>query len=544
MQDTLRQAISDALARFGLVAGEIALEQPARRAHGDLSSNVALTLAKQAQQPPRQLAESLAQQLNSAELSHVESVEVAGPGFVNFRLSDSWWQSVVEDVLTLGVDNYARLDFGQGIKVNLEFISANPTGPLHAGHARGAAFGDALAQILKRCGYDVSTEFYVNDQGRQLKLFAESLRAVKDGTPLPEDGYRGDYVVEWAQELNDEVDDLRRWARDKSLADQQQTLSKLSISFDRWFNESELVETGRVHALLEELLAQDKAYEKDGATWLRVSHYGDSQDRVLVKSNGDLTYLTPDIAYHADKLSRADQLIDIWGADHHDYVTRLKSALAAIGEDTSRVEIITCQIVKLMRAGTEVKLSKRTGDLISIDELIEDISSDATKFAYLQQTPDSHLTIDLDVLRESSMENPVYYVQYAHVRACAILRQAAQLGAAGSGAGAGGGTETEAGGSGTRLELLNHERELELMRLMRNLPDELQTACTARTPHRIVAWLKELASAFHGFYHDCRVTGNDVPEELTQARLSLVKAAQICLAIGLHLAGVSTPERM
>ena len=508
-----------------------------------------MALAKQAQLPPRQLAEQLAEQLTAADIPHVAAIEVAGPGFLNFRLANSWWQSVVAEVVSQGTPDYARLSFGQGVKVNLEFVSANPTGPLHAGHARGAAFGDALARILRRCGFEVATEFYVNDEGNQLELFAASLQAVMDGSPVPEDGYHGDYVAQWAQELGNgssadagsasadsdsDPANLKQPARDHAIAHQRQTLSRLGVSFDRWFFESELVQGGQVQTLLAQLTADNKAYEKDGATWLRVSDYGDNQDRVLVKSNGDLTYLTPDIAYHLNKLERADQLIDIWGADHHDYVMRMRAALAATGAAAERFEVITCQIVRLMRGGAEVKLSKRTGDLISIDELLDDIGADATRFAYLQQTPDSHLSVDLDVLRDNSMDNPVYYVQYAHVRACAIMRQAGELGEGG-----------EFGDmSAPELNLLEHERELELMRLLADLPTELRTAATARAPHRIVAWLKELASAFHGFYHDCRVTGDDVSPELTQARLALVKATRVGLAIGLELTGVSAPESM
>ena len=554
MQDILREAISQALHQIDsplspdtpLSPSSITLEQPARREHGDLSCNAAMALAKQAQLPPRQLAEQLAEQLTAADIPHVAAIEVAGPGFLNFRLANSWWQSVVTEVVRQGTPNYARLNFGQGVKVNLEFVSANPTGPLHAGHARGAAFGDALARILRRCGFEVATEFYVNDEGNQLELFAASLQAAMDGSPVPEDGYHGDYVAEWAKELGDgsssEADsdpidsnpasdlyNLMKQARNHAIAHQEHTLSRLGVSFDRWFFESELVQGGQVQTLLSELTVSNKAYEKDGATWLRVSDYGDNQDRVLVKSNGDLTYLTPDIAYHLNKLERADQLIDIWGADHHDYVMRMRAALAATGAAAERFEVITCQIVRLMRGGSEVKLSKRTGDLISIDELLDDIGADATRFAYLQQTPDSHLSVDLDVLRDNSMDNPVYYVQYAHVRACAIMRQAS---AANNPA------------ADPELNLLEHERELELMRLLADLPAELRTAATARAPHRIVAWLKELASAFHGFYHDCRVTGDDVSSELTQARLALVKATQVGLAIGLELTGVSAPESM
>ena len=514
---------------------------------------------------------------------HVSRVEIAGPGFINFHLADSWWHAVLEQVVTEGAD-YGRSSFGAGHQVNLEFVSANPTGPLHAGHARGAAYGDALGSILERCGYEVEREFYVNDRGTQLDNFAVSLAARRVGLPPPPDGYHGDYVDEWASELpgdlaevikkieprpapindgrntgkasvgisasdeglnTDELDhwysrvtdhpsfdDLCAWGRDHSIADQRNTLGRLNIVFDKWFSETSLLESGRVDDLLAGLRADGTSYQKDGATWLRVSDFGDDQDRVLVKSDGELTYLLPDIAYHQDKLSRADTLIDIWGADHHGYIARMKAAIAAFGENPERLEVILCQIVKLQRDGKEVKLSKRKGDIIALGEIIDEIGPDAARFAYLLQSPDSQQTVDLNVLAEKSMENPVFYVQYAHVRACAILRQAAELG-----------IERQSV-SETNLSLLSHEREREVLRCLGDLPAEIETACRARAPHRIVSWLRDLASAFHSFYHDCRVTGDDVPDDLTHARLSLVDAVRIGLAIGLDLVGVSKPERM
>ena len=485
---------------------------------------------------------------------HVSGVEIAGPGFINFHLADSWWHAVLEQVVTEGAD-YGRLSFGEGHLVNLEFVSANPTGPLHAGHARGAAYGDALGSILERCGYEVEREFYVNDRGAQLDIFAVSLAARRVGLPPPPDGYHGDYVDEWAHELPEDLaemvegieprdewyaqvashssfGDLRAWGRDHSIADQRATLGRLSIVFDKWFSETSLLESGRVEDLLAGLRAEGTSFQKDGATWLRVSDFGDDQDRVLVKSDGELTYLLPDIAYHQDKLARADTLIDIWGADHHGYIARMKAAISAFGENPERLEVILCQIVKLQRDGKEVKLSKRKGDIIALGEIIDEIGPDAARFAYLLQSPDSQQTVDLNVLAEKSMENPVFYVQYAHVRACAILRQAEELG-----------IERQAV-SETNLALLSHEREREVLRCLGDLPAEIETACHARAPHRIVSWLRELASAFHSFYHDCRVTGDDVPDDLTQARLCLVDAVRIGLAIGLDLVGVSKPERM
>ena len=557
IQDILREALGEAFGRLGVDAGEvgdIGLEQPARREHGDWSSNAAMVLAKSAGKPPRDLAGEVCDVLAGDLPKHVSGAEIAGPGFINFHLADSWWHAVLEQVVTEGAD-YGRLNFGEGHQVNLEFVSANPTGPLHAGHARGAAYGDALGSILERCGYEVEREFYVNDRGAQLDIFAVSLAARRVGLPPPPDGYHGDYVDEWASELPGDLaemvegieprdewyaqvashssfGDLRAWGRDHSIADQKATLGRLNIVFDKWFSETSLLESGRVEDLLAGLRTDGTSYKKDGATWLRVSDFGDDQDRVLVKSDGELTYLLPDIAYHQDKLARADTLIDIWGADHHGYIARMKSAIAAFGENPERLEVILCQIVKLQRDGKEVKLSKRKGDIIALGEIIDEIGPDAARFAYLLQSPDSQQTVDLNVMAEKSMENPVFYVQYAHVRACAILRQAEELG-----------IERQAV-SETNLALLSHEREREVLRCLGDLPAEIETACHARAPHRIVSWLRELASSFHSFYHDCRVTGDDVPDDLTHARLSLVDAVRIGLAIGLDLVGVSKPERM
>lgn len=634
IQDILREALGEAFGRLGVDAGEvdgIGLEQPARREHGDWSSNAAMALAKSAGKSPRDLAGEVCEVLAGDLPQHVSGVEIAGPGFINFHLADSWWHAVLERVVTEGAD-YGRLSFGEGHRVNLEFVSANPTGPLHAGHARGAAYGDALGSILERCGYEVEREFYVNDRGAQLDIFAVSLAARLVGLPVPPGGYQGDYVDEWARELpgnlaeivegitprpaplavgnastasdsarwaaeglsgkepgnsgndsndltteaiNPDVnnpvselknletekniyanldrdafntdqldhwyaqvadhssfDDIRTWGRNHAIADQQTTLGRLNIVFGKWFSETSLVDGDNVSNLLAQLEAKGTAYQKDGATWLRVSDFGDDQDRVLVKSDGEFTYLLPDIAYHQDKLARADTLIDIWGADHHGYIARMKAAIAAFGENPERLEVILCQIVKLLRDGKEVKLSKRKGDIITLDEIIDEIGPDAARFAYLLQSPDSQQTVDLNVLAEESMENPVFYVQYAHVRACAILRQAAELGIA------------RLAVSECDLSLLSNEREREVLRCLGDLPAELETACHARAPHRIVSWLRDLASAFHSFYHDCRVTGDDVADDLTHARLALVDAVRIGLAIGLDLVGVSKPERM
>jgi arginyl-tRNA synthetase len=534
IRDDLIAALDSALTSVGVEArpDEIGLERPAHRDHGDWSSNIAMVLAKQVGRPPRDLAADLAADLNSEPPEHVALVEVAGPGFVNFRLGDSWLHAVLAAVIEQGEQDYARHDFGAGTRVNVEFVSANPTGPLHAGGGRWAAYGDSLATILERCGYEAHREYYLNDRGTQMGLFAASLTARRDGTELPEDGYRGDYIREWAAEMPAAADP-REWGYARVKQDIRESLAAQGVDFDTWFSERSLVESGAIEATLAELTAKGATYEADGATWLRTTEYGDDKDRVIVRSDGEYTYVLPDIAYHRDKFERGfDLLIDIWGSDHHGYVKRLQAGMAALGYDPDQLQIILGQLVKLVRDGEEAKISKRAGEMVLIGDLLDLVGPDAARMTFLQQSLDSRQTIDLDVISAKTMDNPVYYVQYAHARISSIGRRRDEV-------------DLERRPlAQVDLSLLEHERELDVLRALAELPDMVALAANDRSPHRVAGWLRDLAAAFHGFYHDCYVIADSVPPELTQARLWLVESSRIGLVIGLGLLGVSAPETM
>ncbi len=531
---SLANALSSALTAAGidLPGGfEAALERPARREHGDWSSNAALATAKNAGRNPRDLASEVAAWLKENRPEHVAEVSVAGPGFINFQLAPSWLHSVVREAVAAGVERYGRHDFGQGQSVIVEFVSANPTGPVHAGHGRGAAFGDAVARLLERCGYDVHREFYINDRGTQMDLYAASLAAAAAGEPVPDEGYGGQYIADWAAEMPADTDP-RHWGKQRALDDQRAVLGSMAVEFDSWFSEQSLLDSGAIDKTLAALDAAGASYEHDGARWLRSSDHGDDKDRVLVKSDGEYTYLLPDIAYHRDKLERADLLINIWGADHHGYVPRMKAAMAALGSNPDRLEVVITQLVKLERDGKPVKLAKRTGNIIELRDVIDEVGSDATRFTYLIQSMDSTPTFDLGKAAAQVMENPVFYVQMAHARVCSIATRATADGV------------TRIGIDDVDLTVLVHERELEIMRQLSTLGEVIAAAARERAPHRVIAWLREFAAAVHSFYHDCYVVGSDIPPELTQARLVLIDSARVGLAVGLSVLGVSAPETM
>jgi arginyl-tRNA synthetase len=533
IQDDLADALRAAVARVGVDAPDVIhLERPARREHGDWSSNVAMATAKQAGRNPRELATEIAKVLNDNPPAHVSSVEVAGPGFVNFRLHDSWLHDVLREVVEQGEPGFARSDAGAGLRVNVEFVSTNPTGPVHAGGGRWAAYGDSLARILERNGYAPHREFYLNDRGVQMQLFGQSLVARKQGRPVPEGGYQGEYVAEWAAEMPDDADPLE-WGYERVKKDVAETLERIRVHFDTWFSERSMVESGAIEATLEDLRAHGVVYEADGAVWLRTTEFGDDKDRVLVKSDGEPTYVLPDIAYHRDKFNRGFRLlIDVWGADHHGYMQRLKIGIQALGHAPDELEIILGQFVTLVRGGEEVKLSKRSGNVVTLSEVIDEVGPDAARLTFLLQSIDTKQVFDIDLVRSEAMENPVYYVQYAHARIASIERVAAERG-----------VERQPLGE-VDLSLLTHERELDVLRSVAELPDVVRLACVERAPHKVTTWVRELAGRFHGFYHDCYVMGTDVPPALTQARLWLVEAARVGLAIGLDLLGVSAPDSM
>jgi arginyl-tRNA synthetase len=532
IRDSLATALRAALTDLGVDApAEIHLERPGRREHGDWSSNVAMATAKQSGRNPRELAGLLVERLNAAPPAHVDRAEIAGPGFVNFHLRETWLHDVLVDVVTGGEEGYARLDLGGGKRVNVEFVSANPTGPLHAGGGRWAAYGDSLCRILQRCGYVVHREYYLNDRGVQMELFGASLAARKAGTDLPDDGYAGEYIREWAAEMPDGVDPAE-WGYERVKLELRASLGGIGVEFDTWFSERSLVESGAVEATLADLRARGVAFDADGAVWLRTTDFGDDKDRVLVKSDGEPTYLLPDLAYHRDKFGRGfDLLIDVWGADHHGYIARLKAGVQALGHAPDELEIILGQLVTLMRAGEQVRLSKRAGEMVLLDDLVAAVGADVARLTFLLQSLDTRQTIDLDLITTQSNENPVFYVQYANARIHSIGRRAAEAGI------------ERAAREGVDLSLLVHERELDVLRKLSELPEIVALACGDRAPHKISTWVRELADRFHGFYHDCYVIG-DVPPDLTQARLWLVEAARTGLAIGLDLLGVSAPEAM
>ncbi|CAB4343396.1 MAG: arginine--tRNA ligase [Actinobacteria bacterium] len=534
IRDTLAAALRSALSTLEIqpIPESVHLERPARREHGDWSSNIALATAKAAGWNPRELAGRMAEILNADLPAHVTSVEIAGPGFVNFRLADSWLHDVLVDVENAGIEKYATSSVGTGIKVLLEFVSANPTGPLHAGHGRGAAYGDSLARILQRCGYDVDRENYLNDRGTQMQLFVASLIARRDGTPLPEGGYQGEYIVDWAAELPADAD-VFEWGEERAVADHRLTLSRMNVEFDNWFSEKSMVASGAIDVTLADLRERGVVYEEGGAVWLRSTDYGDDKDRVLIKSDGEFTYLLPDIAYHRDKFARGyDLLIDVWGADHHGYVPRMKAAMQSLGHDPAELECAIIQLVNLLKGGEPVRFSKRAGDIVELSEVLDEVGADAARLTYLLQSIDSTQTFDYDVVKSRAMDNPVYYVQMAYARIQSIFRVAVERSVA------------TLPSAQVDFSLLVHERELEVLRVLSELPDTVSTAAVDRAPHRIATWVRELAGAVHGFYHDCYVMGDGVSGELTQARLHLVEAAAVGLAIGLDLLGVSAPDQM
>ena len=555
MEAALTRAISGALARTGVDVdpSRIGLERPARTDHGDWSTNAALVHAKGAGLAPRDLAQQLATELDGAGLPHLERTEVAGPGFVNLHLSATWLHEVAETVLRLGAGSYARHDLGAGQTVNLEFVSANPTGPLHAGGGRWGAFGDSLARLFRRCGYETHTEYYVNDRGTQMELFGRSLAARLAGEPVPDDGYHGEYVAEWASELAAELaagassgdTDLRAaldalggwayaasWGRARALRDVSETLEAMNVCFDHWQSENELVTSGAMDDVIGRLSDAGWTYTGDGAEWLSTSRFEDAKDRVLRRSDGEPTYFVPDIAYHHAKFGRGDRVIDVLGADHHGYVPRIAAAMQMLGHPAESYEAIVGQNVTLMRDGKVIELSKRTGTMVEVRELIDTVGPDVARFAFLLQSIDSRQTIDIDLLSAQAAENPVFYVQYAHARIASVARRAQSTGI------------EPVPPAGTDLGPLVGEREVALLRALEVLPSVVEIALRERAPHKVTTWVRDLAAAFHGFYHDCPILHSDNPPEVRDARLCLTEGTRIGLAIGLDLLGVAAPEAM
>jgi arginyl-tRNA synthetase len=538
--DRLTASLRAALDAAGLPEPKKLEVTPATsRDHGDFQSSVALGLQKQVGERGTEIAARIARELEAAPPAHVQRVEVAGPGFLNFFLSPTWLHDVLTAVVTEG-DRYGRGTMYEGSRINLEFVSVNPTGPLHAGGGRWVAVGDAIANLLAAQGAVVHREYYLNDAGNQLATFGASLYARYAGTPLPEDGYQGAYLVEMGERLRVEAGDAvteeeaREWGLREVVETLRDDLGRIGVHFDTWFSERTLHEQGKVAAVLEQLKRSGLTYEKDGATWLRSEDLGDQRDRVLVKSDGNTTYLLNDLAYHLDKIDRGwEHLIDIWGADHHGQVKSVQVGMQALGAGTADApepEVILGQFVTLVRDGETVRLSKRTGNIITLSDILDEVDPDVARLTFLLQSIDTTQTFDLDIVTSQSMENPVYYVQYAHARVSSIARKATERGI------------VRGPLESTDLSLLAHERELDLLRSLADYPDVLERSAVMRAPHRVATWVREFASRFHGFYRDCRVITDDAA--LTQARLWLTEACRIGLADALAMLGVSAPEVM
>ncbi|PAD40733.1 arginine--tRNA ligase [Shouchella clausii] len=524
----------------------VLLEVPKDKAHGDFATNIAMQLARIAKKAPRAIAEELVANFDR-EQAGIEKIEIAGPGFINFFLDNGYLRELIPQVLD-EKDDYGRSDVGQGEKVLIEFVSANPTGDLHLGHARGAAVGDTIANIMEKAGYKVSREYYINDAGNQIENLAASLnarylQALGEEKPMPEDGYHGQDIIDIAKQLVDEVGDqyrqmdekerlafMREYGLKKELEKIKQDLNAYRVEFDKWFSETSLYESGQVKRGLQVLKDKNETYEKDGATWLRSTAYGDDKDRVLVKQDGTYTYLTPDISYHLDKFDRGyDRLIDVLGADHHGYIPRMRAAIQALGYDPDRFNVQIIQMVSLFQGGEKVKMSKRTGKAVTLRELMEEVGVDATRYFFAMRSPDTHLDFDMDLAVSKSNENPVYYIQYAHARVCSILRQGEELGIPYS--------------ANTDLSPIASEKEYELLKAIGEFPGAVAEAATKQIPQRIANYAYDLAQALHSFYNVTRVIDTE-NKDLSAARLALMKATQMTIKNALALLGVEAPEKM
>ena len=522
------------------------VEVPKDKSHGDFATNAAMLLTKQAKMKPRDIAQAIVDSLNK-ESKLIEKVEIAGPGFINFYLSQNWLYDILP-VVEAQDTAYGSVDIGKGEKVQVEFVSANPTGLLHMGNARGGALGDSLANLLKMAGYDVTKEFYINDAGNQIVNLGLSLEARyrqllgETGCEIPENGYHGQDIIDTAQRIVDAVGDsylqlpeaerqekMIATALDEKIAAIKSGLAAFGVEYDVWFSETTLHESGAVKEVVDLLTEKGMTYEKDGAIWLKTTDFGEEKDEVLIRSNGIPTYFAADIAYHKNKFDRGfKRVINIWGADHHGHVARMKRSMDAIGYNGDDLTVLLMQLVRLYQNGEVVRMSKRTGQYVTLQELIEDVGKDAARYFFIMRNPDSHLDFDLDLAKEQSSDNPVYYVQYAHARINSILKATGKA---------------VPKAAECDLTLLKEEAELELIRKIANLPTEVAYAAEQLEPYRMARYATELATLFHSFYNSCRVINED-NEALTNARLVLVNAARITLRNVLTMLGVSAPERM
>lgn len=550
IKETLTQSIENA-ARKAIKAGMIGsgelpvvvLEVPPQKEFGDFATNFAMQAARSLHSNPRLIAQAVVDNLDCA---YIERTEIAGPGFINFYLKQDWLYSLLSSILEQG-DNYGNLTQEKPEKIQLEYVSANPTGPLHVGHGRGAAVGSALANLMKAAGYDVTREYYINDAGNQIDNLAASVNArylalMGVECEFPENGYHGVDIIDTAKrivkiygdkflQMEEEarLHEFKTLALKEKLAALKEDLQAFNVDFDVWFSEKTLHDEGRIKKACDFLMERGYMYKKDGALWLKSTDYGDDKDRVVIRENGVPTYLAADIAYHRDKFERGfDHVINLWGADHHGYIARMKAAVGSLGYKPEQLEVLILQMVSLYRNGELVKMSKRTGQSVTLNELIEEVGTDAARFFFIMRSIDSQLDFDLTLATEKSNDNPVYYVQYAGARICSILRQLEEEGVTAK--------------PGASLTSLTTEVELDLIKKLGEYPELIAAAAKERAPHRIPHYLYELASLFHSFYNQCRVLG--VEPEVQQARLLLVVAVRHVLQHALNILGISAPERM
>ena len=545
MTDTIRAELARVADILGAGEAPFVLERPREPEHGDLATNLALLLARSRRANPRRVAEEVVAALAFPD-GVVERVEIAGPGFINFWLAGDQLATALRDIVRAG-ERFGRSETGRGVRVNVEFVSANPTGPLHVGHGRGAALGDGIAALLEWTGHEVIREFYINDAGVQIDHLVASLWARMQqrrggAAEVPEGGYHGEYLVEAAERavrdleaplLTGPFDQAAAAVRKYILAQQREEqdalLRDFGVRFDVHSSEQGLYDSGRVQAMLDELAARALTYEKDGALWLRSEAHGDDKDRVLRKRDGTLTYLVPDLAYHRDKHERGfHRVIDVWGADHHGYIPRMQAALRALGYPDGFFEVTLVQLVKVVKDGAEVRMSKRAGDYVTLRDLLDWVGVDAARYFFLMTRGKTPFTFDVDLARRQTDENPVFYVQMGHARMSGIFRQA--------------GMAPEEAGDQAELGALPAPQDLELLKQLTAFPDVVRSAAEAREPHRVTGYLEDLARIAHHWYHHCRVLGEAKPTE--RARLVLARAARLVLGNGLRLLGLSAPDRM
>ncbi|MBF7095522.1 arginine--tRNA ligase [Alkalibacter mobilis] len=523
---------------------EILLETPREKQFGDFSTNIAMQLPKLTKKSPRYIAEAIVENYDKSK-THVEKIDIAGPGFINFTLKEDWIYGILEDVKNTGSD-YGKTEYGRGRKVNVEFISANPTGPMHMGNARGGAIGDGMAQVLSWAGFEVVKEFYINDAGNQIEKFGQSLEARYlqiNGVAVefPEDGYKGEDITIHMNEFTEahgnkyvNFDSRERrevliaYALEKNIKKIEEDLKGYGIEYDVWFRESELHKSNAVLEIVEELKERGHTYEKDGATWFKATEFGCEKDDVLIRNNDIPTYFAADIAYHVNKFRTRgfDWGINVWGADHHGHVARIKAALDALGLKGDNLDVILMQLVRLVRKGETARMSKRQGNMVTLSDLIDEVGKDAARFFFNLRSPESHFDFDLDLAVEESNENPVFYVQYAHARISSILRQ----------------VEEDLGKIDADFTLLKEKEEKELIRILAEFPFEIITSVEKMDPSRITRYAMDVASNFHSFYNACRVRNDDL--KLMKARVELVSAVKVVLKNITEILGIKAPERM